>query len=298
MLPRVRKLLPALLALPLLNVNALASSPTLDHIKATGAIRLAHRDSSVPFSYLDANGKPIGYSMDLCMRLVDAIRDNLKRPDLRVQYLSVTPATRMDAIANGKADLECASTNNARERREKVAFTIPHYIANGRMLVKTASGIHQLEDLRGKTVVSTRGSENGNLVRQLSEAGGLGITVVETADHGESFAMLADGKAQALAMDDVLLAGMKANVKNPADYAIVGKTQQVVPYAIMLSKNDPEFKKLIDAAMSKLMEDGEAERLYKKWFQQPIPPNNVNLGIPMSMLLRDSFRYPTDNAGN
>lgn len=297
MLPRVRKLLPALLAFPLLNVNAVASSPTLDHIKATGAIRLAHRESSVPFSYLDANGKPIGYSMDLCMRLVDAIRDNLKRPDLKVQYLQVTPATRMDAIMSGKADLECASTNNARAPREgrlhhpALHRQRPHA---GQDRIRHPSAGRPA----GKTVVSTRGSANGNLVRQLSEAGGLGITVVETGDHGESFAMLAEGKAQAFAMDDVLLAGMKANAKNPADYAIVGKTQQVVPYAIMLSKNDPEFKKLIDAAMSRLMEDGEAERLYKKWFQQPIPPNNVNLGIPMSLLLRDSFRYPTDNAGN
>lgn len=204
----------------------------------------------------------------------------------------------MDAIVNGKADLECASTNNARERRDKVAFTIPHYIANGRMLVRTASGIQRLEDLRGKTVVSTRGSANGELVRQLSERGRLDISVVEASDHAEAFAMVASGKAQAFAMDDVLLAGLRANAKNPADYMIVGKNQQVVPYAIMLSKNDPASKRLIDEAMTRIIIDGEAERLYRKWFQQPIPPNNVNLGIPMSFLLRDSFRFPTDNAGN
>lgn len=291
-----RRLVPAAFALTALNV--LAASPTLDRIRETGAIRLAHRANSVPFSYLDASGKPIGYSMDLCMRLVDAIRVQLHRPDLHVQYVQVTPATRIDAVLTGKADLECASTNNASERRTKVAFTIPHYIAKGRLLVKTSSGIQELSDLRGKTVVSTQGSANGDLVRQLSDAGGLGITVVEASDHAEAFAMVASGRAQAFAMDDVILAGLRANAKNPADFMIVGKSQQVVPYAIMLGKNDPVFKKQIDEAMTKVILDGEAERLYKKWFQQPIPPNNINLGIPMSLLLRDSFRFPTDNAGN
>ena len=152
--------------------------------------------------------------------------------------------------------------------------------------------------MRGKTVVSTQGSANGDLVRQLSDAGGLGITVVEASDHAEAFAMVASGRAQAFAMDDVILAGLRASAKNPADFMIVGKSQQVVPYAIMLGKNDPVFKKQIDEAMTKVILDGEAERLYKKWFQQPIPPNNLNLGIPMSLLLRDSFRFPTDNAGN
>ena len=290
------RLLPAIFACTALNV--VAASPTLDRIRETGTIRLAHRANSVPFSYLDASGKPIGYSMDLCMRLVDAIRVQLHRPDLHVQYVQVTPATRMDAITTGKADLECASTNNANERRAKVAFTIPHYIAKGRMLVKSTSGIQELSDLRGKTVVSTQGSVNGDLVRQLSDASGLGISVVEAGDHAEAFAMVASGRAQAFAMDDVLLAALRANARNPTDFIIVGKSQQVVPYAIMLGKNDLAFKKQIDEAMTKVILDGEAERLYKKWFQQPIPPNNVNLGIPMSLLLRDSFRFPTDNAGN
>lgn len=289
----------ALLAagLALCAFQALAASPVLDRIRDTGTVRLAYRENSVPFSYVDG-GKPVGYSIDLCARLVDAIKVAVKRPDLKVQYVAVTPATRIAAIAEGRADLECGSTNNTRERREKVAFTIPHYIASSRMLVKTSSGIHRWEDLNNKTVVSTRGSTNGGQIRAMADARVLKVNVVEARDHAEAFGMVAAGRADAFAMDDVLLYGFRATSPNPADYAVVGSNLAVAPYAIMLGKDDAEFKKVIDLAMSRTILDGEAEKFYKKWFQQPIPPNGVELEIPMSFLLRDSFKFPTDKVAD
>ena len=292
----------ALLAagLALCAFQALAASPVLDRIRDTGIVRLAYRENSVPFSYLDG-GKPVGYSIDLCARLVDAIKVAVKRPDLKVlkvEYVAVTPATRIAAITEGRADLECGSTNNTRERREKVAFTIPHYIASSRMLVKTSSGIHRWEDLNNKTVVSTRGSTNGGQIKAMADARVLKVNVIEAKDHAEAFGMVAAGKADAFAMDDVLLFGFRATSPNPADYVVVGSNLAVAPYAIMLSKDDTEFKKVIDLAMSRTILDGEAEKLYKKWFQQPIPPNGVKLEIPMSFLLRDSFKFPTDKVAD
>ncbi|CAJ0784870.1 amino acid ABC transporter substrate-binding protein [Ralstonia chuxiongensis] len=276
--------------------NAVAATPTLDRIRDSGTVHVAYREDSIPFSYLDGN-KPVGYTIDICSRLIDSIKTSLKRPDLKVQYLPVTAATRMDVVASGKADLECGSTNNSRERREKVAFTIPHYITKGRMLVKAGSPIQQWEDLNGKTVVAARGSTNADLARKLNETG-MTMHVVDANDLRSAFAMLADGRANAFAGDDILLSGMRATAKNPADYRLTGKTQLVSSYAIMLSKQDPEFKKLIDQSMTRLIVDGEVPKLYKKWFQQPIPPNGVNLEVPMSYLLRDSFNTPTDSAGN
>ena len=275
---------------------ATAASPTLDRIRDTGTVRLAYREDSVPFSYVD-NNRPVGYTIDICSRLVDSIKTALKRPDLKVQYVPVTAVTRMDVVASGKADLECGSTNNSPERRQKVAFTVPHYITKGRMLVKASSSIQQWEDLNGKTVVATRGSTNADVARKLNDTG-MTVNVVDANDLRSAFAMLADGRANAFAGDDILLSGMRATSKNPADYRVAGKTQLVSSYAIMLNKQDPEFKKLIDQSMTRLIVDGEVPKLYKKWFQQPIPPNGVNLEVPMSYLLRDSFNTPTDSAGN
>ncbi|CAH0445296.1 Glutamate/aspartate import solute-binding protein [Ralstonia syzygii subsp. syzygii] len=294
---RTRRL--AVLAIPLAvsTVHAMASTPTLDRIRDTGTIRLAYREDSVPFSYSEA-GKPIGYSIDICSRVVESLRTSLKRPELKVQYVPVTAANRMDTIASGKADLECGSTNNAPDRREKVVFTIPHYITKGRMLVKASSGLQQWDDLHGKTVVAARGSSASDVMHKLNDATGMGMHTVDTNDLKTAFAMLSTGKADAFAGDDVLLAGMRATSDNPSEYVVAGKTQLVSSYAMMLSKQDAEFKKLVDQSMTRLIVDGEVQKLYKKWFLQPIPPNNLNLQIPMSYLLRDSFNIPTDSAGN
>ncbi|MCT7318471.1 amino acid ABC transporter substrate-binding protein [Ralstonia sp. CHL-2022] len=278
---------------------ALASStPVLDRIRDTGTIRLAYRESSVPFSFYDTDKKPVGYAMDLCLRVVDKLRIDLKRPDLKVQYVMVTPSSRIPTIAEGKADLECGSTTNTRERREKVAFTIPHYIAGSRMIVKTSSGILKWDDLRGKTAVSTKGTTNITELRKVNDARVLGMKILEAKDHAEAFAMVESGKADAFAMDDVLLYGFRANARNPGEYAVVGDMLTVEPYAIMLSKDDAEFKHLVDRAMTNIILDYDAEKLYRKWFLQPIPPNGVRLDIPMNFLLRDSFKYPSDKTAD
>ncbi len=292
-----RAALAAGLALCASQALAASTAPVLDRIRDTGTVRLAYRENSVPFSYLDGS-KPVGYSIDLCARLVDAIKVAVKRPDLKVEYVAVTPATRIATVTEGRADLECGSTNNTRERREKVAFTIPHYIASSRMLVKASSGIHRWEDLDNKTVVSTRGSTNGGQIRAMADARVLKINVIEAKDHAEAFSMVAAGRADAFAMDDVLLYGFRATSPNPADYTVAGHNLAVAPYAIMLGKDDAAFKKVIDLAMAHTILDGEAQTLYKKWFLQPIPPNGVKLGIPMSFLLRDSFKFPTDKVAD
>ncbi|WP_343547927.1 amino acid ABC transporter substrate-binding protein [Ralstonia sp.] len=275
-----------------------SSTPVLERIRDTGTVRLAYRESSVPFSFYDAGRQPSGYAIDLCLRVVDKLRIDLKRPDLKVQYVMVTPSSRIPAIAEGKAELECGSTTNTRERREKVAFTIPHYIAGSRMIVKTSSGIRTWDGLRGKTVVSTKGTTNITELRKVNDARVLGMKILEAKDHAEAFAMVETGKADAFAMDDVLLYGFRANAKNPGEYTVVGDPLTVEPYAIMLSKDDPEFKHLVDRAMTNIILDYDAEKLYRKWFLQPIPPNGVRLDIPMSFLLRDSFKYPSDKTAD
>ncbi|MEN7526318.1 MULTISPECIES: amino acid ABC transporter substrate-binding protein [unclassified Cupriavidus] len=288
----------ALLCLPASPpVQAATPNSVVLRIQQSGVIRIAHRESSVPFSFV-ADGKPMGYAVDLCLKVADALRSQLKLPQLRVEWVPVTPASRIPAIVDGKADLECGSTTNNRERRDQVAFTIPHYIAGSRMIVKSDSGIRKWNDLRGKTVVSTTGTTPLAMLRKMDETGAMGWKVVEAKDHAEAFAMVEAGKADAFVMDDVLLYGLRANAKNPTALTVTGDLLTIEPYAIMLSKNDAEFKKIVDRAMIAAIYDQETQKLYRKWFQQPIPPNGITLDIPMSYLLRDSFKFPSDKVAD
>jgi len=277
--------------------NVPPGNSVVQRILVTGAVRIAHRESSVPFSFV-ADGKPMGYAVDLCLRIAESLRTALKLPQLRVEFVPVTPASRIPAIVEGKADLECGSTTNNRDRREVVAFTIPHYIAGSRMIVKTDGGIHKWADLRGKTVVSTTGTTPLVQVRKMNESGALGWKIVEAKDHAEAFAMVESGRADAFVMDDVLLYGLRANAKAPAQYTVTGDLLTIEPYAIMLSKHDVEFKKLVDKAMINAIYDQETQRLYRKWFLTAIPPNGITLDIPMSYLLRDSFKFPSDKVAD
>ena len=291
---------PLLLSLAIGAGRAAAQSggtPVLQRIEQTGVLRIAHRESSVPFSFV-ADGKPHGYAIDLCLRVADALRGALRLPGLKVEFVPVTPASRIAAIVDGKADLECGSTTNNRERREQVAFTIPHYIAGSRMLVKTDSGIRKLGDLRGKTVVSTVGTTSLAVVRQINGGGAMQMRVVEAKDHAEAFAMVEQGKADAFVMDDVLLYGLRANARDPASYTVTSELLTIEPYAIMLSKQDAEFKRLVDKTLVASIYSLDTQKLYKKWFQSPIPPQGVNLDIPMSYLLRDSFKFPSDKVAD
>lgn len=274
------------------------AADTLARIRETRTITIAHRDASVPFSYLDANKKPVGYAVDLCLRIADAVKRELKLPQLNIEYLPVTPSTRIAAIVDGKADLECGSTTNNAERRQQVAFTIPHFIAAARMVVRADSGIKNWSDLRGRRVVTTKGTTTVKLLNDRDKVRALELTLVEGRDHAESFGMVEQGQAEAFTMDDVLLYGLRANASKPESFVIVGEPLSMEPYAIMLRKDDPAFKALADREMAKLIDSGETYKLYDKWFKSPVPPRGITLNMPMGYLLRDSFRYPTDKVGD
>jgi ABC-type amino acid transport substrate-binding protein len=267
----------------------------LERIKAGGKIVIAHRESSVPFSYLDGNKKPVGYALDLCLKLAEALRKQMgAKGDDGITFMMVTPANRISAIAEGKADMECGSTTNNKERREKVAFTVPHFITGARLLVKSTSSVERLEDLGGKTVVSTKGTTPLKAIDSANRERLLGLTILEAPDHARAVEMVEKGEADAFAMDDVLLYGLAANRPDPKALKVVGKFLTTEPLAIMLPKNDSEFKKMVDEEMKRMIRSREIYTIYDKWFAKPIPPNNITLDLPASYLLRDFWKYPTD----
>lgn len=274
------------------------AADTLTKIRETQTITIAHREASVPFSYLDDNKKPIGYAVDLCLKIADAVRRELKLPQLNVQYLSVTSSDRIPALREGKADLECGSTTNNAERRKQVAFTIPHFVASARMVVRANSGIRNWSDLRDRKVVTTKGTTSVKLLNDRDKVRALSLSLTEGRDHAESFGMVEKGEAEAFVMDDVLLFGLRANAQNPAGFVIAGDPLSLEPYAIMLRKDDAPFKALVDREMGKIILDGEIYKLYDKWFRHPIPPKGINMNMPMGHLLRDTFRFPTDKVGD
>jgi ABC-type amino acid transport substrate-binding protein len=273
-----------------------ASPPTsvVERLKGGGKIVIAHRESSIPFSYLDASKKPVGYAMDLCHLLAQAVANTVGVKNVGVDYLLVTPANRIAAVEKGQADMECGSTTNNAERRQKVAFTVPHFITGARMLVRADSKAQRIEDMQGKKLVSTKGTTPLKALDSANRERLLGITVLEAPDHGRAIEMVEKGEADGFLMDDVLLYGLAANRKNPQALKVVGKFLTTEPLAIMLRKNDPEFKNLVDAEMRRLIHSREIFAIYDKWFVQPIPPSNVALALPVSYLLRDFWKYPTD----
>ncbi len=271
-----------------------SAADTLSNIKESQIITIANREASLPFSYLSENKKPIGYSIDICLKIVDALKKELKLPQLKVNYLLVTGSTRIPSIVEGKADLECGSTTNNTERRKQVAFAIPHFFATSRMLVRADSGITNWTDLKDKTVVTTKGTTTVKLLNDRDKVRSLGLKLLEANDHNNSFSMLESGQVAAFPMDDVLLYGLRANAKDPSKFVIVGDGLSTEPYGIMLRKDDPAFKAFVDRQISNLMSDGEITKLYTKWFQQPVPPKSINLNMPMGLLLRDTIRFPSD----
>ena len=271
---------------------------TLAKVRETQTITIAYRAGQPPFSYVDADNKPIGYSVDLCLKVADAIKRELKLPNLSVQYIPVDSVTRFTSIVEGKAELECGSTTNNAERRKKVAFTIPHFYSGVRALVRANSRIANWPDLRGRTVVTTKNTTTVQLLNERNNVRALNIKLVEGDDDMHSFAQIEKGTADAFPMDDVLLYGFKANAKDPSMFAVVGEPLSVEPYGIMLPKDQPAFKKLVDKEMMRIIDSGEIYKIYDRWFTQPIPPNGRNLRMPMGYLLRDSLRFPSDKVAD
>ena len=280
------------LAAPLLAWEQTA--PTLDKIKQSGAMTLAYRESSIPFSYLDDKAQPTGFGFEICEKIVDRVKAATGRSDLKKQYQAVTSANRIPLLVNGTIDIECGSTTNNSERGKQVQFAINYFYTGTRFLVKTGTNVNKLSDLAGKTVVSTTGTTNFQILRRLNEEQKLGIDLIGAKDHAESALLVETGRAVAFGMDDILLYGLRAASQNPGSLAVVGEPIQVEPYAIMLRKDDPTFQKLVDDTLAAMMKSGEFEALYKKWFQSPIPPKGINLNAPMSKELQDNLKNLSD----
>jgi glutamate/aspartate transport system substrate-binding protein len=269
---------------------------TLKNVKDTGAITLGFRDSSIPFSYLDDAQKPIGYAMDICYKIVDAVKKELKLDKLEIKLNPVTSSTRIPLLANGTIDLECGSTTNNTERAKQIAYTNTHFLTASRYVTKTANKINAIDDLKGKSVVSTAGTTNIKQLTEANAARNLNINIIPAKDHAEAFLMVETDRAVAFVMDDILLASLIAGSKAPSDYVISKDAfSKPEPYGIMLRKDDPAFKKVVDAATAALYTGGEGQKIYDKWFTQKIAPKGLNLNVPMGSELKNEFAKPSDS---
>ena len=271
-----------------------ASAQTLKKVADSNKITVSYRESSVPFSYLIGSTKAVGFAVDLTEAIVDDVRKKLKKPNLEVAYIPVTSQNRIPLLVNGTYDIECGSTTNNSARAKDVDFAINHFYTGTRLLVKKSSGIKNYADLAKKTVASTTGTTNVQVLRKYNADHNLGMQFVLGKDHDDSLLLVENDRAVAFGMDDILLFGLKANSKDPASLEVVGDSLQVEPYACMMRKDDPEFKKLVDGTIARLMKSGEFTKMYDKWFMSPIPPKGVNLNLPMSPQLKTNLKALSD----
>ncbi len=267
---------------------------TLKKIKETGSITVGHRESSIPFSYLDDKQQPIGYSMELCMKVVDAVKADLKMPNLKINLQAVTSSNRIPLLQNGTIDMECGSTTNSVVRQQQVAFGPTYFVINVTAAVKKNSTVNSLIDLANKPISTTSGTTAVPLLKAYEKTKSIDVKEIYGKDHAESFLLLADDRVAAFVMDDILLAGQIANAKNPADYRIIPESLRQEPYSMMLRKDDPQFKALVDKTIGAVMKSGEINKIYAKWFVSPIPPKNANLNFPMTQPIKDAFSNPND----
>jgi len=267
---------------------------TLKKIKETGAITIGHRESSIPFSYLDDKQQPIGYAMDLCMKVVDAVKAELKMPNLKVNLQPVTSGNRIPQLQAGNIDMECGSTTNSVERQKQVSFGPTYFVINVTAAVKKNSGIKTLADLNGKTISTTSGTTSVPLLKKYEKTKNVDVKEIYGKDHAESFLLLAQDRSSAFVMDDILLAGQIANSGSPGDYVIIKESLRQEPYSMMLRKDDPQFKALVDKTIGAAMKSGEVDKIYAKWFLNPIPPKGVNLSFEETQVIREAFANPND----
>ena len=277
-------------------IPAHAQSPggTLAKIRDTGEIRLGHRDVSIPFSYLDDNQKPVGFAMDLCGRIVDAVKSELKLPSVQTKLQPIQLATQIPLIQNGTIDIVCGPATNTLERQKVVAFSNTIFVSSIRAVVKKDAAIKTFEDLSGKPVSLTSGSTSIALLTARGQEKKFQTKNVLSADHAASFLAMTTGRSEAFIMDDILLASLIANSPDPGNWRIIDDSLRTEPYGLIIRKDDPEFKALIDKTLVAMMKSNQFGELYAKWFMSPIPPKNVNLNFPMTAPLKDAVANPTD----
>jgi len=267
---------------------------SLKKIKDDGVIVVGYRDASIPFSYYDVDQKPIGYSMDMTNLVIEQIKKQLNLPALKVRQIPITSQNRISLLQNGTIDFECTTTTNNESRAQQVDFTNSIFQIGTRILVKKDAGIKDFADLKGKTVVVGAGTTSEKILRSMNVDKKLDMSIISAKDHSESFLMLSTGRAKAMMMDDALLAGERAKIKKPDDYVITGTPQSYEAYGCMVRKNDAGLKSLMNEVIAKAQTSGDAEKIYTKWFMNPIPPKSLNLNFPMSEGMKTLFAHPND----
>jgi glutamate/aspartate transport system substrate-binding protein len=276
--------------------SAQSLSATLQKIKDAGAITIGHRDSSVPFSYLDNDQKPIGFSLELCDLVVAKIKAKLGQPGLKVAYQAVNSSNRIPLVKNGTVDIECGSTANTIARQQEVSYSVIFYAPQFKWIALKTSDLKTTDDIKGKAVVVTQGTNTAQFVAKLNAEKNLGLKILQGKDHAESFLLVKTGRASAFMEDDILLAGLKATAASPDNFVLLSEAYPSDPYGVMMAKGDGEFKKLVDDALIEAMKSGLYDKLYTKWFETPIPPKSINLKFPQSDKLKELIKTPSDKA--
>ncbi|MBB5464616.1 ABC-type amino acid transport substrate-binding protein [Paraburkholderia sp. Clong3] len=272
------------------------ATSTLAKIQRSGVIAIGHRETSVPFSYVDANNEVVGFSQDLCNKVIDAVKAKTKRPDLKVRFIPVTSQNRIPLVQNGTVDLECGVTTNLVARQSQVAFADTFFVATTRLLTRKDSGIKDFPDLAGKTVVTNQGTTSERILRKMNEDKKMNMQIISAKDYGEGRLTLESGRAVAYMMDDVLLAGTRTLTAKPSDWIITGTPQSSEAYGFMLRRDDPEFRKLVDDTLEQVMKGPEIHTMYDRWFIKPVPPKNISFDFPMSDSLKQLYAQPNDKA--
>jgi glutamate/aspartate transport system substrate-binding protein len=281
-------------AFTVLSATTASAGPTLDGIKSKKTISIGYRESSIPFSYLGADQKPIGFSLDLCARLVDRLKADLGVPDIDIKLVPVNSSNRIPLIQNGTIDIECGGTSSSKKRLEQVMFSVSTFASQPSWLAMASSGLKTPEDLKGKTVAVTQGSNAVGIAQDISRKDNLGLNIIQAKDHAESFLLLTSGRAAAFMEDDILLAGLKAQYGKPNDLTFLKSNYDITYYGLMFARNDAEFKKTVDDVLGKLMASGEFTKIYDKWFMSQIPPKGMNLNFSMSGALKERVAKPSD----
>jgi glutamate/aspartate transport system substrate-binding protein len=278
--------------------GAMAGSATLSKIKETGSITIGYRESSIPFSYLDGEQRPAGFSLDLCAPIVARIKSELKLADLSMKYIPVSSSSRIPLIQNGTVDMECGATSSSLARQKQVNFTVATFVSQPRWLVRSDSGIANVAGLKGRTVVVTQGSNAAPIAHTINSKEGLGLTILQAKDHAESFLMLSTSRAGAFLEDDILLAGLKAHAGDPGAFKFLPEAFGDYYYGLLLPKGDDEFKALADKVLEDMMASGEFTKIYDRWFVSMIPPHGLNLAFPRGDLLKERIAHPSDKVYN